>query len=237
MAQDLVGLFNLALSAIGTRSIVATPNEESREAEICNLWYPTVRDQVLRSAPWSSARGTARLALLKERDFDLDWEEGDPEPPWTFVFAQPSDMLYPRHLDSFQQFQLGIRRFTVNDVLTQTPAIYAHAETPLFVYTFRQDKMNYWDADLYSAVAQALAAAIALPLHGKAGRAQLAMESANNAIIQARVNAANESMTQLDHVPDWLAARGVSSTSSPSGYVYPNAPLLTPATFATSTIR
>lgn len=230
MAQNQVGLYNLALSAIGTRAIVDLPSENSREAEICNLWYEVVRDTVLRAAPWSSARNTVRLGLLATRDFELAWVEGDPEPPWLFTYAQPSDFLYPRYLDNFQHFQLGVRRIT--NPASTTPVIFTNVESAILVYTYRQTDMNYWDADLYHAVSQALAAAIAMPLHGKAGRAKLAIDTANAAIMNARAAAANENTLQYDHVPDWLIARGVTSQTPPSGYVFPSGPLLSVATFA-----
>lgn len=80
MAQDLVSLYNMACSAIGTKARISLPTEKSREAEICQLWYPTVRDTVLSAAHWSSARAVASLALLADRDLNVGWVDVIPRP-------------------------------------------------------------------------------------------------------------------------------------------------------------
>jgi hypothetical protein len=56
--------------------------------------------------------------------------------------------------------------------------------------------------------------------------AQTMLNQANNMIITARVNAANENQQEFDSVPDWLIARGVSVTSYNSRYIYSYGPLL-----------
>ena len=233
MAQSVVELFNLALSAIGTRRIVSSAAEHSREAEICNLWYPVVRDVVLSAAPWDSARKTARLALLAERDFDLDWANGDPEPGWAFAYGQPSDMLHPLWLDGFYQFRLGLRHVTVGNTTQTAKAVFTNYEDPVLTYIFRQEQLGHMAPDLYQAIALALGGAIARPLNGKAKMADLALGEANKAILEARVRSANENNIRFDHVPDWLSARGVVQNGAVSGYVYPSGPLLSAAVFAT----
>ena len=104
MATDETGMYNLALSVVGSESSVADPTEEAREAEVCRLWYSTVVESVLRAARWPSARAVIRLALLQERDFDVDWVAADPEPPWKYAYAYPSDMLRPRYQTSYARF-------------------------------------------------------------------------------------------------------------------------------------
>lgn len=232
MAQSLVELFNLALSAIGTRSIVAAAAENSREAETCNLWFPSIRDTVLKAAPWASARTMVRLALLAERDFDAAWVTGAPEAPWLFAYATPESMLHPQFLENYYPFRLGVRRTMEGDLVVNQKVILTDVEEAGLVYTFRNTDLTMWEPDLYLAVAMGLASAIAMPLHGKPRNAQFAMEQANKAIIDARVNAANEAMVRQDHIPDWLAARGVVSIANPSGFIFPSGPLLSPYTYS-----
>ena len=69
--MDKTALFNLALNAIGARNNVASPTENSREAQVCSLWYPVVMGQVLSAAPWPelTARCQApRLAAVSIAD-------------------------------------------------------------------------------------------------------------------------------------------------------------------------
>jgi hypothetical protein len=75
VAMDIVELYNLALDTVGARATISLPTEQSREAEVCNLWFPNIRDQVLASAAWPEATKMARLAQLATQEGDtwLDW--------------------------------------------------------------------------------------------------------------------------------------------------------------------
>jgi len=217
MTQDLVSVFNLALSAVGTRARIASPAEETREAQICRQWYPSVRDTALRAANWASCRSVARLALQREASSDADWADGDPEPPWQYRYGLPADYLYPRWLSDYSSFALCV----FNDITM----LQANIENPILIYTKRQENPAVWDPDLYRAIALGLAASIALPLHGKADRANVMIQDANTLIIRAREATANENTMELDSVPDWLLARGVTVSSAYSKYVYQYGPL------------
>ena len=216
MTQAQTTLYNLALNAVGTRSRVSQPNEVSREAEVCNLWYPTVRDQVLCAAHWDSAAATAQLTLQASRTTDA-WVEGAPEPPWLFRYNLPQDFLYPRYISTMENFRLT--------QVEGVPKLLANSETVILHYTKRQEVVAAWDADLWYSNIQALAAHIAMPLHGKPQRAAQAMANANDAIMKAQARVANRNQVSYDHIPDWLLARGVVSLPSISSFIYPVGPL------------
>lgn len=214
MAADLTSVFNRALSAVGTRYMVSDPDEASSEAEICRLWYEEARDQVLRAAPWPSAQSAKRLTLLRERDNDELWTTSDPSPNWQYAYAVPNDMLYPRHLGTYGRFQLAT--IPADNRL----AIMTMEASPVMVYTRKQEDVGLWDVDLRLAITYALAAHIAMPLHGKADRAKLAQIMANELIMTARVNAANANVGSFETVPDWLSARGYAGSGPQGRYLY-----------------
>jgi hypothetical protein len=216
MAQDQTTLYNLALNAVGTRSRVSMPTENSREAEVCNLWYPTVRDQILCAAHWDSAAAVAQLTIQSTRTEDT-WTETQPEPPWLFRFILPNDFLYPRHTSTFENF-----RMTQVDGV---PMLLAMSEKVILHYTKKQTVVAAWDADLWYCVIQGLAAHIAMPLHAKPQRAAQALINANNILMLAQARVANRNQVNYDHVPDWLVARGVSAVPDVSGYIYQVGPL------------
>lgn len=218
MANDVVEIYNLALSAVGHRSPIALPTENSREAKLCNRWYPTVRDQILRGAPWQSTRDTANLSLTSERDFDLAWATGDPEPPWAYKYSAPEDFLYPRFLDSFQNFILGDNE--------GSPVIFTNESEATMIFTKKQIAPPAWDVSLRYAIIHGLAAHIAKPLTGKISIARDALDMANSAIIQARIATANENSMEYESVPDWLVARGIVTGTNPSRFIFPTGPLL-----------
>lgn len=219
MANSAVDIWNLALSAVGTRSTVAAENEVSREAEICKLWYePTVK-AVLRAAPWPAAVAHSRLALLNTRDWNAVWTSAAPPPDWTYEYASPSDLLRPRYLHSYAKFDVGVRNTTRTIITNEVNAVLS--------YTRFNPQVQMWDDQLILAITHALAANISMPLHGKTSRAQMMIESANGLIAQARTTVANEKETGIpEAVPAWLAIRGVSAPLVSAQYIYPDGPLL-----------
>lgn len=217
MAQDLVTLYNQALSAVGTRAKVAHQNENSRESEVCNTWFDSVRDQALSAAHWASCRTVAQLTKFAERDWDEEWAEGDPEPPWTYLYNLPSDYLYPRHLDTYENFEVT--------QVAGARMILSDSEVPVLTYTKRQTNLAAWEPELFLAVSFALAAYIGMPLHGKPQRAALAQQQANQLIMDARLKQANRDSVHKETIPDWLLARGVSSSTLVSQYIYNYGPM------------
>lgn len=218
MSASQVEIYNLALSTAGTRSKVASISETSKECEICNLWYPTVRKYVLRAAPWASARKTQSLALITTRDFDADWADGDPEPPYIYKHGLPADFIYPRYLEDFAQFVIGDE--------DGTAVFYSNSIIPVLTYTKDQTVPPSHDVGLYLAIVNMLASVIAMNIHGKPARAQKVLDTANSYVIQARVQNANENFTEYDSLPDWLIARGAFTSTTPSRFIYQNGPLL-----------
>ena len=212
---DQVSLYNQALGLTGSRSSVSSLTEASREREVCDLYYEEVRRTVLSAAFWPSARLFTRLALLKERDFSEDWVTGDPSPPFTYAYALPANMLRPRYIDNFSRFSV--------DLLSETQrALMTDQEDALLFYTFDQTNIGLWDSQLYSAIVNALAARISMPLHGKDRRAAGLLELAREQILSARAATANElEDMQTSHIPEWLQVRGYAEGATRFTYIYP----------------
>ena len=219
-ATTEVGLYNLALSLIGSRADVASTIEASREAETCLLWYDDVRNRILHAAPWPSATVVARLDLDLERDTNSDWTEADPAPGWRYGYLTPSDMLRPQYMSSFGRFVEGL------DQSSNKKRIFSDVEDAVLVYTKDQTTITVWDHALKMSIVHALAAYIAIPLTGKLQRARDVLEQANGMVVEARLASANSQEGQLESMPEWITARGYSYTPL-SRYVYPFGPLLT----------
>lgn len=211
MVTDEVGLYNLALNAIGARSNLSSINERDRGAEVCGLWYPVVRDQVLRAAPWPSCKAYARLALFVERSGD--WTPGQPEPGYQYAYSLPSNMLYPRYMTNYHRFSLG-------KLAPNKRAIMSNDPEPILVYTTRDTAINLWENSLQMAIVYALAANIVMPLTGKPQRARGIMEQANELVAAARAEAANEENYAVETIPDWLRMRGYGNPGD-DRYYYP----------------
>lgn len=206
-------IYNLALNAVGARDQVASPDEASREAEVCKLWYSLVRDQALASSVWPEATKLAYLALLDERDPDLDWENTNARPEYTFAYTVPSDLVHPQYLSNYQ-------RFLITAYPDDQKVLVTNYEDAILIYTQRLETVSLWSSGLQMAVVYGLASHIAMPLMGKPARAKSLAEKANEFIWSARERAANTSNEQYSALPDWIAGRGYSGGISPR-YIYP----------------
>lgn len=221
MAQSVTAIYNLALSAISSRKLTSSPGENSREAEMCDLWYEPVRRTIFRAAHWHSLKSYSRLALLMERVDGSIWESDDPIPGWKYAYAAPGDMAAPRHLSNYQRFTTGVYE------ASSRFAVFCDVEDVILCYTQDRTDPTLWDNDLYLAVAFGLAAHICLPLTGKAARARDILAMANDKITQARVTSANEPDGYNDTLPEWIEARGYTGAPSRDRYISPYGNMLT----------
>lgn len=213
-----VQVYNLALNAVGERSNISLPTEQSRPAEVCNLWYSPVRDQVLAAAPWPEATKIAYPALLAQADDEAAWLETEPRLGYQYVYAMPSDALRPRYMSDFS-------RFLFTNYNGQR-ALHSNTQNAILAYTSRLENIALWDAELQMAIVYGLAANICMPLSGKPARAKMLADKANELILSARVAAANANNESYESIPDWIMARGFNHSTS-QRYFHPYGSMLT----------
>lgn len=98
-----VDIANRALGVIGNRSQIASLTENSAEARAANLYIESLRDELLRMAPWNCCRKTAQLSLVcaapgtpeNPTVGTTSWQPGQPAPPWAYEYLYPSDCIRP----------------------------------------------------------------------------------------------------------------------------------------------
>lgn len=208
----LLDIYNRALSACGVESGISEPDENSREAATCRLWYPAVRDNVLSAAPWTSVRKFSRLALITERDMSLPWTTGNPNPRYRFAYAVPSDLLQPYHLETYSPFSF--------DIVGSVRAFSCDEPEPIMYYNSRVSDESLWESELSLAVVHTLATYLSIPLTGRAQRLQENAELAFRMVERAQTAAANASDEKEENLPDWFQVRGYGH-SSVTRFYYP----------------
>lgn len=255
MASE-VTICNRALQAINTRSQISALTEASSEARNCNLIYSDTRDEVLSMAHWGFAKKTDFLTLLKSApgtpsgvSSASQWSTIFPPPPWLYEYSAPQDSVQMR-----QVIQQPINAYTgvpftsngqasypyfvgpgalfemANDTISgeEKVVVLTNQYQAIGVYTKRVTNTNIFSAQFVEALVQALAAKLALALSGDKKLAGLKFQQANAMIIQARASDANEGLTVIDNIPDWLAIRddfGYGTDAADVGYVAPYGPL------------
>lgn len=213
-----VGIYNLALNAVGERSNISLPTENSREAEVCRLWYEPVLEQVLAAAHWPEATKIVNLAQLAEQDDEDGWIDTQPRPGYGYVYVLPSDYIHARYLNDFSKFL--ITYYGDNQRVIHTNSYQA-----ALAYTARITNVALFEPQLRMAIVYALAANIAMPLSGKRQRAKDLADRANEIMWNAREAAANMSNEAYEHVPDWIAGRGYNFAAD-TRYIHPYGSLL-----------
>lgn len=213
MATDKVAIWNQAISACGSKSSISTDDENSKAANLCRQWYPTVLDAVLKAGDWPSARKYVTLALKAERNFNNTWTDTDPAPGWKYAYAQPADLLAPRHLTTYARFDRAW--------LTDANTIVTNQEQAVLCYMFRQEDVTKWDNGLERAVILGLGAAICLALTGTRTWADRLETQATEALLLGQTESANETDFTQEPLAEWFAARDYEEGPRSTKFVWP----------------
>ncbi len=138
--MDSVTICNFALVMLGIPKI-ASFDDENNNARQCRMFYPALRDRVLRDHAWSFAMAACELAALDVRS---------PDPHFRFACGLPGDMIRCLNIDHDRPFRL----FGNTILIDELPA-------RLF-YTRRVVDPRKFDATFIEALQYALAAEIGM---------------------------------------------------------------------------
>jgi hypothetical protein len=235
-----VQICNLALDSIGTRSTIASLQENSKEARACARQYLPTLEAVLSAAHWNFARKQVALALLK--DGTKNPPDAVPQ-PWVYEYAWPADCVRARFIMPLLQgnpgvvpgsqalpFWMGppVRWLVSSDVDAQGNAIkviLTNQGNAQLVYTTLITNTLMFDGQFVRAFANYLGHLLAIPLSGDKTLAKQAFDMANATAIAARATNGNEGITVIDVVPDWMRVRGyISDWAYPPGAFFTQQP-------------
>lgn len=212
---SVVDIYNQALSVTGAQGKLTSVSQNTREAEVCNIHYADVLTQVFSSAFWSSLRAVAQLTLVVERDYAEDWVSTDPAPDWRFAYRLPAGFVYPRWINGYAPFTLGV---VGTETLLQTDV-----EDAVLTYTALVEDPDRWEPLLRSMVVAALAEAVARPLRvsdTQYRRVSLYFERTYQSVLTLQANM--ESPAQVETIPDWISVRaGGFSPRTVAQFIYP----------------
>ena len=245
--MDTTTIANMALSAIGTRSTIASLTEDSTEAQTVSLWYDQTRDGLLRALPWNWARRQVVLALYKSAAGTLENPNGTlPEPPrpWRYEYSWPADCLDARYILPMLHRAEGVIQppLTTGPVTqvrdNRTPpikflvagdrdvdgnalkVILTNQPVAQLIYTGKITDPNVWDAHFVDAMIGRLAQRICFALSGDKGLTQIAIASGLAAEKAAEASNGDEAISVNTWTPDWLEARGYIDTTNDDSDMY-----------------
>lgn len=210
-------LWNMALSAAQANILLSGLDDQSREREECELWYPRVVETVQAAAHWSCCEGVSHLGLLGIRDETKPWRDGDPVEPYKYLYALPQNILRPWYLSHYGYFRTYFHQ-------TRKIAVLAtDEEQAVLTYSTYNWDVNFWPAGMKEAVVHGLAAKLAGSITGKRWIINDNLEIANRALLDAQFNSLSEDNTVRRHViPEPIRQRGYAyEAEAPQRYIYP----------------
>lgn len=204
MATD-ADIGNMALSRLGTGATIADLTENSTEARQLNIWYASVRDDLLGRIDWNFNRVRRSLS-----------QSGTPPTQWAYSYAYPTDCLKIWRLDfggwvwAFGDpaipFEVG------SDGTSQF--LYSNDSIAEATFLQRVTDPSRFTAPFVLAFADCLAASVALPITQKADLAARLQGIATARLERAEADSANEQVsTERFRVAESLAVRGYDDCS------------------------
>ena len=169
-AVTLVGIANAAFMRIGHNRTISSVTEHTNEARLWGIYYPRLRDAVLRAAPWAFATKQATLA-----------SGGTAGTGWSNSYTLPTDCLFARRLvlarvalyDPQPRFHISGRN------------LWANQATAVLEYTSQVTDATVFDSLFTSALICALADAFGSAIGAKPELVKAAQETYNQIIANA----------------------------------------------------
>lgn len=187
---SVVGICNSALIKLGASTIISL-SDGSKNANLCNAQYDSLRDDLLRAHAWNFAVVRRTLAQLTE--------------PPTFGFGHayqlPSDWLRAVSVHDNDAGSGSVRyRIEGRRLLSDAPRVYLR-------YVRQVTDPNEMDADFREALAWKIAADLALPVtQSSTTREQMAV-GFQSALVKARAVDAVEDFPEEAPESAWIAGR------------------------------
>ncbi len=197
---SVIQICNIALLRIGSARTINSLSEQSKQADVCNVFYESSRDTVLSDFDWNFASKRVVLA-------DLD----TPSTDWHFAYRYPTDCM-------------RIIEIMVPGVRYPTPAMRIPFEvgsdsdgTGKIIYTDLPDAQlryvgkitdpNMFDAQFSDALSWKLAAEFAMPLAASGDLGNKALQMYNSMVLAAGARSNNESQEPLVPESEFTMAR------------------------------
>ena len=205
-----VDICNLALSRLGDDATVSSidPPEGSAQAEHCKRFYPIARDVALSKHTWNFATKRAALALLS----NVSTAE------WQYAYSAPSDILstsaginiYPNGAFTEGGVAFAVETTTANGIV-----IYTNVEDAYIRYTSKVTDTTRFTPEFVDALSYLLASYMPGPVLKGYRDIKMNVEMMKLFKVTLAEAASSDSMSnkpKIDHVPDFVQARGFNST-------------------------
>ncbi|MCC3733708.1 hypothetical protein LLS47_12295 [Rouxiella badensis] len=197
---SVIQICNIALMRIGSSRTINSLSEQSKQADVCNVFYETARDAVLSDFPWNFAAKRVVLADL-----------GVPSSDWQYGYRYPTDCMRVIEImvPGIRFPTPGMRLpFEVGSDSDGTgKIIYTNEAQAQLRYVGKVTDPNMFDAQFSDALSWRLAAEFSMPLSASGDLGNKALQMYNSVILSAGARSNNESQEPLVPESDVTLAR------------------------------
>lgn len=226
-----IDICNQALVAGGSRTQINSLNDSNTAARTCLLFYESTRDELFRAAQWSFANKFVNLPLITQlpgAPGNTDsggsevWLPSYPAPGWLYQYGYPADCAKMNYIipqgqwgaflaqaqtwgpwKAFENLSVKFEISSSNDLTV----INTNAQQAIGAYTELVTNVSRYSPDFVTALVGFLAKKLVIPLSGDKKLALAAYAESERLVMKAQVTSANESLTVIDNIPDWLQVR------------------------------
>jgi hypothetical protein len=185
LGTTVVDICNSALVKIGGATITSLA-DATKEAQICNLQFGKLRDQVLEAYPWKFARSRASLALLVT----------PPAFGYANAFQLPADCLNPLKIeDNDIEYKIEGRKLLTDDRAVNLE------------YTSQVVDPSLYTPGFAESLACRLAAELAYAISNNATLAQTMMAAYKATLSESRSINAKQGTSDPLSVGTWVNSR------------------------------
>lgn len=235
---SILSICNRALLSIGVQAQISSLNESSTEADACNTLFTPTFESLAREAYWNCLRQQAVLTLLAAATGTPENPSGAtlplPPSPWLYSYQLPPDSLMARFIVPSTPISANT---PISPAMVSSPVWLPMQSIPFqvgystdvngnpiqiiltdltqaqLVYTVNQPNPQIWDSLFQSAMVASLASFLSPALSLNLSLGQMQLKIAQDLIAQARIRDGNEGTNSQDHIPDFIRARNVGSTT------------------------
>ncbi len=148
-----VGICNTALAHLGDQKIESLDSSlepNNRLVELCNIYLPQARDELLESLPWTFARKRAALSATTAPVFE-----------WTYAHSLPADCLRILELRSGSNYDSRLEDFHIEGAVIMSDSQFVGA-----IYVHQATAAENYSASFAGALARLLASYLSGPVKG-----------------------------------------------------------------------
>lgn len=176
MNKTKLDICNMALAILGQVDLSSLA-EENQRAVLCKQYYDIVRQQLLRAHDWSFAKANDKLSIIRK-----DKTRGTME----FVYSKPVKCLFVSKIYNEGRMEKPGEFILEYDSIKKEEVIRTHLEEAYAEYTRDIEETSLFDSQFVEAFSAALAAKMAMSLTGSLQLYQMAVQTYQYALDNAR---------------------------------------------------